>query len=164
MSRKPDRVKSARQGSEGGIIPLKARSRGTFGVRLSLEGMIDRFASRLHARQEELKRLTDQGPVIGSIWSTHPETQEDVFGPLVLILENQGSGLDTLLVAEITQNYRRGTEGNIVLPRQASGLHFSCMVVVSVVFLLKPQKLRACAGKLSEHQTRQIRELVSCPT
>jgi hypothetical protein len=130
-------------------------------MRSPLCTIIDICSRKLFLRQQELKQLTDEGPVVGSIWSTYPEKEEDLFGPLVLVLETPAAERETLLVTEVTQDYMQCKDGDIQLPHQTSGLHFSCIVRVAVVFSIQPQALRKCAGKLSKHETlrvvRQIR-------
>lgn len=137
--------------------------------RPSLEAIIERCARKLFERNRELKRLTTQGPVAGSIWATCPEKEEDLFGPLVLILKTPGSGREPLWVVEVTQDRKKFEEGDICLSRRTSGLHFRCIIRVSVVFFIEPEKLLTCAGRLSPRLTfsilgglRRVGSIISC--
>jgi len=121
-----------------------------------LDAIIERCAKKLFDRNRELKRLTAKGLVAGSIWSTCPEKEEDLFGPLVLVLQTPESDREALWVAEVTQDGKKFENGDMRLSRRTSGLHFSCIIRASVVFHLEPQKLLTCAGKISEHQIPAI--------
>jgi hypothetical protein len=144
-----------------GVILSTTSKRSTPNLPSKMSAVIENCARRLFSRQQELKRLTAQGPVAGSIWTTCPEKEEDLFGPLVFVLETPAPEREAAWVAEVTQDCELAESGDIILPRKTSGLHFSCIIRVSIVFSLEPQKLLGCAGKLSEQQTRQIVKQVS---
>ena len=138
------------------ITAPNSRQRCTPGVQAPLDRLIEGSARKLFSRQQELRRLTAQGPAAGSIWTTRPEREEDLFGPLVLVLEASRSDREALWVAEVTQDGKKFENGYMRLSRRTSGLHFSCIIRASVVFHLEPQRLLTCAGIISQHQIPAI--------
>jgi hypothetical protein len=131
------------------VSPTVIAERRARRKRPSLDAITQRCARKLFERNRELKRLTDLGPVAGSIWTTHPEKEKDLFGPLVLVLETPQSNREALWVAEVTQEREKFEEGDIRVSRRTSGLHFGCIIRASMAFFIEPEKLLTCAGRLS---------------
>lgn len=151
----------SRRGRETGAVPSPADERPPLGKATRIEKVIETCALRMFLRQRELQRLTSQGPATGTIWATSPKKEQDLFGPLVLVLETPESEQEALRVALVTQNCDEYEDGDVRLPRRQSGLHFSCIIRVSLVFSIEPEALLTCVGILSSREMRSVRTRIS---
>lgn len=120
------------------------------------QDVVELLAEKLEAIQDRLRELTIQGPEFGTIWCTYPEREEDLFGPLVVILDAGSHSNPQAIVAEASQDLDHGGNLAIFLKGNTRDLHFSCIVRLDRVFLIPRTRLRTCAGKLSSEDARSL--------
>jgi hypothetical protein len=114
-------------------------------------------AQRLKDRQDEIKSKSTQSPRSGSVWRTVPESEDDLYGPLVIVL-NDPAGKDPELVqvAEVSEEIQQAIDTDIVLERRTGGLSFDFMIRASHVFWTKRENLKAYAGEISTDAKKNI--------
>jgi hypothetical protein len=116
---------------------------------VNTEELIESLAHRLKERQDTLAELSARGNVPGSIWRTFPQAEDDLYGPMVVILEK----LDHLprglvRVAEVSEAIDQAIDTDLLLSPHESGLSFPCMVRSEKVFHTDFGKLKTFAGQL----------------
>ncbi|MGO9567788.1 MAG: ankyrin repeat domain-containing protein [Desulfomonilaceae bacterium] len=103
-------------------------------------------AQALRERQLAQQDALKQGPLPGTMWRTVPESEKDSFGPLVLVLHNQGT---TVTVAEISEDIAQAIHTDMVLDPHESALRFHCMIRTENIFTTSPDRLTLFAGAVS---------------
>ena len=73
---------------------------------VAVDESIKGFAERLKRQQEKLVVERWRGPQPGAIWRTVPESDEELLGPMVIVIQVNESG--SLSVAEISEGYCAG--------------------------------------------------------
>ena len=85
------------------------------------------------------------------MWRTVPESENDPFGPLVLVIDRQEAKEGaTLTVAEVSEDIAQAIHTDMVLEPKESGLRFRCMVRTENIFTTSPDRLTLFAGTLSQ--------------
>jgi hypothetical protein len=120
---------------------------------------VEILAQELESIKARLNELTNRGPVFGTIWSTFPEKEEEIFGPLVVILDHSISQSHAI-VAEASQDIDRRELGDILLQGNTPYLHFSCVLRLNKISLIQKLRLRVCAGQLSPNEEETVLSLL----
>ncbi|MGB6063250.1 MAG: hypothetical protein WBG50_00465 [Desulfomonilaceae bacterium] len=120
---------------------------------------VEILAQELESIQARLNELTNRGPVFGSIWSTYPENEEEIFGPLVLILDHSITQ-PYAMVAEASQDIDRREVGDILLQGNTPDLHFSCVLRLNKISFIPKLRLSSCAGRLSSDEEKTVLSLL----
>jgi len=87
---------------------------------VAVDESIKGFAEKLKRQQEQLVFERRRGPQPGAIWRTIPESDEELLGPMVIVIKVNESG--SLSVAEISEDIAQAIHTDMVLEPQASGL------------------------------------------
>ncbi len=114
------------------------------------------FAERLRRQQEKLVVERWRGPNPGTLWRTVPESDEELLGPMVIVIQVNESG--SLSVAEISEDIAQAIHTDMVLEPQASGLRFRFMVRAGNVFETTAECLKTFAGQLPSALTNKVVE------
>jgi len=114
------------------------------------------FAEKLKQQQERLVVERWRGPQPGAIWRTVPESDEELLGPMVIVIQVNESG--SLSVAEISEDIAQAIHTDMVLEPQASGLRFRFMIRAGNIFEAAAEYLKTFAGQLPSALTNKIIE------
>ena len=110
---------------------------------------IGKRAQALHELQLAQQEAVKQGPTPGTIWRTVPESEKDLFGPLILVIDRQEAKEGVALtVAEVSEDIAQAIHTDMVLEPKESGLRFRCMVRTENTFTTSPDRLTLFAGAL----------------
>ena len=119
------------------------------------EAVVKGIVGRLIELQAELKRNQAQGPIPGTLWRAVPETDAELFGPLLLVLSGDRESAE-IQVAEVSEELSEADHTDLILQSEESGLRFVCMVRSSKTFWINPANLKAFAGRLSPPLAQQV--------
>ncbi len=114
------------------------------------------FAEKLKRQQEKLVVERWRGPQPGAIWRTIPESDEELLGPMVIVIKVNDSG--SLSVAEVSEDIAQAIHTDMVLEPQASGLRFRFMIRAGNVFETTADCLKTFAGQLPSSLTNKVVE------
>ena len=108
------------------------------------------FVERFRTECERLALLQQRGPSPSTIWNARPDSEEDFFGPTLLILKiiDTHEGGNRLLVAEVSDRLDQATETDLLLLPHESGLHFNCILRTSNKFLTTSEWLIDPLGEI----------------
>jgi hypothetical protein len=121
------------------------------------EELVMGFAKRLKERQDILGKLAARGNVPGSIWRTRPESQDELFGPMVVILKRlDHSPTGLVRVAEVSEAIDQALDTDLLLSPQESGLSFPFMVRSENAFDTEFGSLKTFVGQLPPMLVRRI--------
>ena len=123
---------------------------------VAVDEAIKVFAERLRRQQEKLVVERWRGPQPGAIWRTIPESDEELLGPMVIVIKVNESG--SLSVAEISEDIAQAIHTDMVLEPQASGLRFRFMIRGGNVFETTFEYLKTFAGQLPSALTNKVVE------
>src|SRR5208283_1974641 len=84
-----------------------------------------------------------------------PESDEELFGPIVIVIE-ESEGI--LTVGEISEGISEAIHTDMVLEVQESGLTFRCMVRAGDIFQTDPSNLKTFAGLMPLLLTNKVIE------
>ncbi|MFH1114178.1 MAG: hypothetical protein V1792_09680 [Pseudomonadota bacterium] len=127
--------------------------------KLSPDELLEKQLASFREKQAALKRQQSQGPRPGTIWSTLPESEKDLLGPLVFVLSPTGSPeKKSLTVAEVSEDIAQAIETDMILDPPESGLRFRCMVRAGNIFSTDPKNLKAFAAELPPTLTEKVVE------
>ena len=115
---------------------------------VAVDEAIKVFAEKLKRQQEKLVVERWRGPQLGAIWRTVPESDEELLGPMVIVIQVNKSG--SISVAEISEEIGQAIHTDMVLEPKESGLRFRCMVRTGNIFKTSPGRLTLFAGTLSQ--------------
>lgn len=131
---------------------------------VNVEESNKQFAQRLKERQEQYKSQQLQRPVSGTVWRATPESENELFGPLVLVLrgvDELGSG--SVQVAEVSEQIDQATDSDIIMEKRESGLSFRCMVRSGNAFSTSLENLKTYVGKLAPELTPKVKDFCANP-
>ncbi len=123
---------------------------------VAVDEAIEVFAERLRRQQEKLVLERWRGPRPGGIWRTIPGSDEELLGPMVIVIKVNESG--SLSVAEISEDIAQAIHTDMVLEPRASGLRFRFMIRVGKVFETTADYLKTFAGELPPSLTNKVVE------
>jgi hypothetical protein len=127
----------------------------------SSESLRDRYIESIVERikdwQAEVKRNEDAGPMPGTIWRAVPETEDSLFGPLLLVLANGPESGDPIVV-EMSEDLFEKVQGGVILKFEEWGCPSVYMVHASKTFSVSPGQLKEFAGRVNDSLTRDIGE------
>lgn len=115
-------------------------------IKRAAERLLERQAKSLAAQRE---------PVSGSVWRTVPENDDELYGPLVVVLEVEENRVQ---VAEVSEDIGQALDSDMILDKAKSGLSFRCMVRSGNLFFMKAGKLKGYAGTLPDEIAVRVRE------
>ncbi len=122
----------------------RERPKKTF---LSANGvdLIERF----HLQCKKIYEWEEQGPTPGTIWNSQPEREEDLFGPILLILKalDSYSG-PNFLVVEVSEYIGQAMETDLVIGSDESSLSFNCVIRPRNMFWTSSNWLKDCIGEI----------------
>ena len=122
--------------------------------------LVKSIVKRLLERQSELERNQARGPIPGTIWRAVPDSDDRLFGPLLLVL-SADQEIGEIRVAEVSEDLPLAGQSDLVLHAQESGLRFDCMVRGSNTYSVPLGTLKAFAGRLNDRLTGEIVEFCS---
>ena len=123
---------------------------------VAVDEAIKIFAQKLKRQQEKLVFERWRGPQPGAIWRTVPESDEELLGPMVIVIQVKESG--SVSVAEISEDIAQAIHTDMVLEPQASGLRFRLMIRAGNVFETTADYLKTFAGQLPSALTNKVVE------
>jgi Ankyrin repeats (3 copies) len=123
---------------------------------VAVDEAIKVFAQKLKRQQEKLVVERWRGPQPGAIWRTVPESDEELLGPMVIVIQVKESG--SLSVAEISEDIAQAIHTDMVLEPQVSGLRFRFMIRGGNVFETTFEYLKTFAGQLPSALTSKVVE------
>jgi hypothetical protein len=123
---------------------------------VAVDEAIKGYAENLKRQQEKLVVERWRGPQPGAIWRTIPESDEELLGPMVIVIQVNESG--SLSVAEISEDIAQAIHTDMVLEPQASGLRFRFMIRAGNVFETTVDHLKTFAGRLPSRLTNAVVE------
>ena len=120
------------------------------------EKMVEILAHRLKQRQQQILQKQSRGPVLGTIWRTVPESEQDLYGPMVIVIDEKKYKTDIVQVAEISEDIPQAIETDMILEPTESRLSFRCMIRTGNSFFTEKKNLKTFAGELSPSLTEKV--------
>lgn len=121
-------------------------------------------ADLLRKRAEEFRRAKSEGPKPGTAWRAIPKNEADVYGPLLLVCDDDTGASDNLVrVAEVSESIESAIHTDVILDEKQSGLGFRCMVRAQNAFVTRKGNLKDYVGTIDERVMNRIREFVPHP-
>ncbi len=129
--------------------------------KLRLESLTQDIFSLQVERFKELstKALSARmdGPKPGTLWRAVPKSEDDIFGPLLLVIESEtGDKTETVRVAPISEEISQAIETDIIIEPDESGLSFTFMVRAGNVIETHKKYLKTYVGGLTKSLTLKI--------
>ena len=122
----------------------------------AVEQTVGVYAERFKRAQEKLVVEKWRGARPGPIWRTVPESEEELFGPLVIVIGVDEDG--ALFVAEVSEEISQSLSTDMILEPRQSGLSFRFTVRAENTFRTTDEYLKTFAGKLSPSLTNKVVE------
>lgn len=115
------------------------------------------LVERFYLQYDKLRRLGEQAPVPGTIWNSKPEREENLFGPMLLVLKavDLDSGPE-FLVAEVSDCIDQATETDLVLSSDESSLPFNCMIRAGNTFWTTSNWFKDCIGEIDSSMWQEV--------
>ena len=120
----------------------------------NIENAVMLYAQRLRQGQGQAVVEKWRGPEPGTIWRAIPQSEEELFGPLVFVINNLDDG--RLTVAEVSEDITEAIESDVILEPQESGLSFRCMIRSGNRFETSPEHLAMFGGRIHPLTARRI--------
>ncbi|MBD3398319.1 hypothetical protein GF413_04595, partial [Candidatus Micrarchaeota archaeon] len=105
----------------------------------------------------EARRAETDGPLPGTLWRAVPESEEDLYGPLLLVIEvGVGDEGNDVKVVEVSEDIDEAMNTDIIVAPEESGLDFRFMARGGNCFETKRNNLKNYVGGLTEILTLKI--------
>jgi hypothetical protein len=119
------------------------------------------LVERFYLQCEKIFEWEERGPTPGTIWNSHPEREEDLFGPMLLILKAVDADLGpALLVAEVSECIEQAMETDLVIGTGESSLPFNFMIRSMNIFWTNSNRLKDCIGEIDESKWSDVLKFV----
>jgi hypothetical protein len=121
------------------------------------EELVEQFARRLRDRRDQYFGRRYKSPTPGTVWRTVSELEDEIYGPMVIVLEGIGKfGEGVVEVAELSEEVHHAINTDVILDRGESGLAFRCMVRAGNIFRMHRDNLKAFAEKIPSELTNKV--------
>ncbi len=121
------------------------------------EELVERFARRLGDRRDQYLAGRYQSPTPGTVWRTVSEVEDEIYGPMVMVLEGIGRFGDGVVeVAEVSEEIHHAINTDIILDRRQSGMSVRCMVRAGNIFRIYRGNFKAFVRKIPAELTSRV--------
>jgi hypothetical protein len=129
-----------------------------------LENLVKRSVQVFRDKHEQIRQATKRGPLPGTIWraQTNPDAQDELIGPLVLVLSSEDTPDGQVLsVVEVSEALDQAMDSDILILPQGSRLPLPAIIRTENAFRMRRERLHSFASELLDALWKNVRVLVA---